>query len=184
MQHGRCQAPARRSAGRSGGRHGAFSGLSRSSQLGTPCATCRPSVAASCHSSRKASATAPHVAAVDALATRRDTLAALAAAAVFLAPGLARADPSAEATSSSSSDLKEFSNTKQQYRLDIPAVWDAKGKAGADALFEDPAKRSTSVGVTVNPVKVKSIEDFGGLDEVVGKLLAAERAKASEADDG
>lgn len=37
--------------------------------------------------------------------------------------------------------------------------------------------RSTAVGVTVNPVRVKSIEEFGTLDVVGEKLLDAERKK-------
>lgn len=36
--------------------------------------------------------------------------------------------------------------------------------SGAVVLFEDPERRSTSVGITVNPVKVQRIEDFGGLE--------------------
>lgn len=48
---------------------------------------------------------------------------------------------------------------------------------GADVLFEDPSRRSTSVGITVNPVKVVSLEQFGRLGEVGEKLLAAERNK-------
>ncbi len=48
---------------------------------------------------------------------------------------------------------------------------------GADALFEDPARRSTSVGVTANPVKVGGIRDFGSVEQVGERLLAAERAK-------
>ena len=36
-------------------------------------------------------------------------------------------------------------------------------QAGADALFEDPDRRSTSLGVTVNPVRVPDIAGFGTL---------------------
>jgi hypothetical protein len=49
--------------------------------------------------------------------------------------------------------------------------------AGADVLFEDPARRSTSVGVTVSPVRVASIEQFGDLQAVGKRLLDAERKK-------
>ena len=48
---------------------------------------------------------------------------------------------------------------------------------GADALFEDPGRRSSSVGVTVNPVRIQRIQDFGGLEEVGQRLLDAERKK-------
>lgn len=44
-------------------------------------------------------------------------------------------------------------------------------------LFEDPARRSTSVGVTVSPVRVASIDQFGDLDAVGRRLLDVERRK-------
>ena len=44
-------------------------------------------------------------------------------------------------------------------------------------LFEDPARRSTSLGVTVNPVRVPDIGSFGTLEAVGEKLLEAERKK-------
>lgn len=48
---------------------------------------------------------------------------------------------------------------------------------GADILFEDPERRSTSVGVTVSPVRVASIEQFGDLQAVGQRLLQAEQEK-------
>jgi hypothetical protein len=38
-------------------------------------------------------------------------------------------------------------------------------------------RRSTSLGVTVNPVRVARIQDFGTLDVVGERLLDAERKK-------
>lgn len=52
-----------------------------------------------------------------------------------------------------------------------------KEKAGATALFEDPERKSTNVGVVVNPVRITSLKDFGTLEFVAGKLLAAETRK-------
>ncbi|KAF8072357.1 putative sugar phosphate/phosphate translocator [Scenedesmus sp. PABB004] len=75
--------------------------------------------------------------------------------------------------------LQLYANDAQQYRLSVPAGWERKDKAGADVLFEDPGRRSTSVGVTVSPVRVASIEQFGGLDAVGQRLLGAERKKES-----
>lgn len=49
--------------------------------------------------------------------------------------------------------------------------------AGADVLFEDPEQRSTSVGVTVSPVRVANIGQFGDLQAVGQRLLDAERKK-------
>lgn len=44
-------------------------------------------------------------------------------------------------------------------------------------LFEDPDRRSTSVGVTVSPVRVPSIDRFGDLAAVGQRLLETERKK-------
>eukprot|EP00198_Chlamydomonas_reinhardtii_P006638 XP_001695974.1 PsbP-like protein [Chlamydomonas reinhardtii] len=123
----------------------------------------------------------------------RRTLLALASMAVAVAAqqlgpaSTARAEEaSAVAASTSGAEqaaapgpLTQYNNTAQKYQLLVPASWESKGKAGADALFEDPARRSTSVGVTVNPVKVASIDKFGSLAEVGDKLLEAEKKKES-----
>eukprot|EP00775_Hariotina_reticulata_P002499 gene2499-2803_t len=53
---------------------------------------------------------------------------------------------------------------------------------GADVLFEDPQRRSTSIGVTVSPVRVSSIEQFGDLAAVGQRLLDVERKKESTLD--
>jgi hypothetical protein len=39
------------------------------------------------------------------------------------------------------SDGGEFVNAKQGYQLRVPEGWALKGKAGADALWEDPQRR-------------------------------------------
>jgi hypothetical protein len=44
-------------------------------------------------------------------------------------------------------------------------------------LFEDPERRSTSVGVTVSPVRVATIGQFGDVAAVGQRLLEAERKK-------
>ncbi len=53
--------------------------------------------------------------------------------------------------------------------------------SGADVLFEDPSRRSTSVGVTVSPVRIASIEQFGDLATVGQRLLEAEGKKVRQA---
>ncbi|PSC73402.1 psbP domain-containing chloroplastic [Micractinium conductrix] len=94
--------------------------------------------------------------------------------------GAAAAEQQAEAAASSSSDeLVAFSNPAQRYTLLRPAGWEQVGKAGADALFRDPAQKSTNVGVTVYPVTVSSLEAFGDLPTVGERLLGAEKEKES-----
>ncbi len=51
------------------------------------------------------------------------------------------------------------------------------GKAGADALFVDPQRKSSTLGVTVSPIRVDSLDAFGDLDSVAARLLQAEKAK-------
>ncbi len=49
--------------------------------------------------------------------------------------------------------------------------------AGADVLFVEPADKAGDIGVTVSPVRIKSLEQFGDLTAVGDRLLAAERSK-------
>ncbi|PRW44979.1 psbP domain-containing chloroplastic [Chlorella sorokiniana] len=83
------------------------------------------------------------------------------------------------AAPSSSEGLVTFSSPSQGYTLLRPASWEQVDKAGADALFRDPAQKSSNVGVTVYPVTIERLEQFGDLDAVGERLLAAERAKES-----
>jgi hypothetical protein len=103
-------------------------------------------------------------------------VAAAAAATTAAAPTAAHAaDPAVPDPSSSSS----YTDPRQGYRITPPQGWDFKQKAGADALWEDPARRSSSLGVTVSPVRVASLAAFGPLDAVGTRLLDAERRKES-----
>lgn len=72
-----------------------------------------------------------------------------------------------------------FESSAQGYSLRLPAAWEQVEKAGADALFKDPGQKGTALGVTVLPVMVPSLQRFGSIDSVGGKLLGAERAKES-----
>ena len=75
--------------------------------------------------------------------------------------------------------LITYENTKQGYRLIVPSSFERIDKAGADVLFEDPSKRSTSIGVTCNPVRIKSLEAFGSLGEIGARLIETEVKKES-----
>ena len=70
-------------------------------------------------------------------------------------------------------------NSRQGYRLDRPSTWEQSGKAGADVLFADPANKSTTIGVTVNPIKIASLEQFGDVETVRKRLIATEKQKVS-----
>mmetsp|Transcript_4517 Transcript_4517/g.12607 ORF Transcript_4517/g.12607 Transcript_4517/m.12607 type:complete len:271 (+) Transcript_4517:89-901(+) len=75
--------------------------------------------------------------------------------------------------------IQVYQDKKNKFSLAIPASFEKKDKAGATALFEDPERRSTQVGVTVNPVRIASLTAFGSLQVVGENLLNAERAKES-----
>lgn len=73
--------------------------------------------------------------------------------------------------------LAEYVNGKQGYRIDRPSRWEQTSKAGADVLFTDPLKKSTTVGVTVNPIKIAGLEQFGDVETVRKKLVNTEKQK-------
>jgi hypothetical protein len=50
-------------------------------------------------------------------------------------------------------------------------------KPGASVFFEDPQSRSNNIGVTVNPVRIASVDGFGTVDDIVEKLVKAEKDK-------
>jgi hypothetical protein len=55
--------------------------------------------------------------------------------------------------------------------------WGGGTCAGADILFVDPNGKAADIGVTVSPVRIRTLEQFGDLGTVGDKLLAAERSK-------
>lgn len=105
-----------------------------------------------------------------------------AAAACGLATAALLVHPMAAAAGEAAGDLVPYVNEPQRYSLAVPSGWEKKEKAGADVLFEDPSRRSTSVGVTVSPVRVESIQQFGTLEAVGRRLLDAEAKKESTLD--
>lgn len=63
------------------------------------------------------------------------------------------------------------------YTITPPDGWARKTKAGADAFWTAPSISYASLGVTVTPVRLARLADFGAVDAVAEKLLAAERGK-------
>ncbi|KAL3161295.1 hypothetical protein ABBQ38_009651 [Trebouxia sp. C0009 RCD-2024] len=83
------------------------------------------------------------------------------------------------ATATQAKDLTEYVNSKQGYVLDRPTSWEQTSKAGADVLFTDPLRKSTTVGVTVNPIKIVGLQQFGDVETVRKKLIDTEKQKES-----
>ncbi|KAK9828676.1 hypothetical protein WJX72_001487 [[Myrmecia] bisecta] len=105
------------------------------------------------------------------LATRRLLLLSAASA---LAIGSA-----SSSSSGASESEKEYISSSQGYHFRYPAAWEQTSKAGADVLIENPGRKSTTVGVTVLPVRIASLDKFGDVALVGERLLGAERAKES-----
>lgn len=76
-------------------------------------------------------------------------------------------------------ELVIYTNSKNSYSLRRPSDWNQVEKAGADALFKAPDLRSTDLGVTVSPVRIKHLDQLGDVNTVGGRLLAAEKKKVS-----
>jgi len=88
------------------------------------------------------------------------------------------------ATATANADTLQQLITKSSYSLDLststPVVsWEQKFKAGADIYFEDSSNHSTNLGVTLLPVMIKSLSEFGDLNKVGNKLMNTEKAKES-----
>lgn len=82
------------------------------------------------------------------------------------------------AAASSALGEQPFVNTAKGYQINIPSGWRSKQKSGADVLFEDPDRPSSTLGVTVAPVRVQTLAAFGDVGVVAEKLVAAEKNKA------
>jgi len=76
----------------------------------------------------------------------------------------------------------KYEDSKNGFSLALPNDFEKKDKAGATVLFQDPSRTSTQVGVTVNPVRVRTLKEFGSLESVGEKLLQAEKGKESTLD--
>ncbi len=98
--------------------------------------------------------------------------------------------------------MVEYVNVKEGYRLQRPAAWEQTSKAGAQlgtatrrrrvrALHAQRAPPAgadvlfvgggTEVGITVSPIRIRSLEQFGTPQFVGDKLIGAERAKVRRA---
>jgi len=82
-------------------------------------------------------------------------------------------------TLSSDSEFVEYRSADEGYGIQRPSAWEQVNKAGADVLFRDPQVKKATLGVTVLPVRIATLGEFGSLEQVAEKLVSAERAKES-----
>jgi hypothetical protein len=111
--------------------------------------------------------------------TRRDAIVftpACFAAAVLVSSPAASATPEEPRTTANTA---VFVDRKNLFRVEYPQTWQPVSKAGAALLLRDPSMKYSTIGVTITPVKIHSLKEFGDAREVGQKLLAAEAAKES-----
>uniref|UniRef100_A0A0F7GXM7 PsbP domain-OEC23 like protein n=1 Tax=Erodium foetidum TaxID=337372 RepID=A0A0F7GXM7_9ROSI len=75
--------------------------------------------------------------------------------------------------------LERYTDSKEGFTLLVPSSFNKVEKAGATVLFE---QGSNNVGVVVNPVRLRSLSEFGSPEFVVDKLIQAEKRKESTKD--
>jgi hypothetical protein len=76
-----------------------------------------------------------------------------------------------------SSELTEYEDASNNFHLSYPKRWSLEKKAGATALFKNPDVKYASIGVTVTPVRIDSLKEFGSLEDIGQKLVRAESQK-------
>ncbi|XP_057550330.1 psbP domain-containing protein 2, chloroplastic [Amaranthus tricolor] len=76
-------------------------------------------------------------------------------------------------------ELEMYVDSEEGFTLLIPSSYMKVEKAGATALFEEENKKANNVGVVVNPVRLRSLKDFGTPQFVAEKLIQAEKRKES-----
>ncbi|CAI7927264.1 unnamed protein product [Closterium sp. NIES-54] len=100
---------------------------------------------------------------------------------VTISPSLRRshAPENPQAEDSLAEGLRPYEDEARRFSIMVPAAWEQRDKAGATALFASPERRGDTLGVVVNPVRVRSLRDFGDIDLVATRLLDAERRKTA-----
>ena len=105
--------------------------------------------------------------------------AAIMLTSAWLSAGNAASAPAALAVESSQPDFAVFADPKNLFRLEYPVGWEEVNKAGATLLLRDPTQKYSQIGVTVSPVKIASLAEFGSVRDIGEKLTRAEAAKES-----
>jgi len=72
-----------------------------------------------------------------------------------------------------------YQDTKRFFRVKYPLGWEHVNKQGAALFLRDPKDFRAQIGVTVAPIKIGSLSEFGSVREVGERLLKAESMKES-----
>ncbi|GMH10396.1 hypothetical protein Nepgr_012237 [Nepenthes gracilis] len=74
-------------------------------------------------------------------------------------------------------ELQRYTDLREGFTLLIPSSYVKVNKAGATVLFEEMLRRTNSIRVVVNPVRLMSLRDFGSPQFVAETLIQAEKRK-------
>lgn len=64
--------------------------------------------------------------------------------------------------------------TGSTYTIRYPQAWDVSSKAGADVFLKSTG---VTVGITILPVRISRVEEYGTVEKVADKIVQTERAK-------
>ena len=91
-----------------------------------------------------------------------------------------QSDQTAIASEAESEDgVRLYKDPRNRYEISVPSSWIQSEKPGAEVLFKNRRRSSSNLGITINPVKVVSLEKFGSLEEIGERLFNVERQKVS-----
>lgn len=60
------------------------------------------------------------------------------------------------------------------YSIEYPPTWEVSSKAGADVFFKGTG---VNLGITILPVRISRVEEYGTVEQVAEKIVQTEKAK-------
>jgi len=72
-----------------------------------------------------------------------------------------------------------YSDAANDFQLVPPPRWESGSKSGASAFFTDPDSKFNNLGVTITPVKIATLQEFGTAKAVADSIIAFEKKKES-----
>jgi len=86
---------------------------------------------------------------------------------------------SSRSSARAESEQQVYVSSDNGFKILPPPEWEQGSKSGAAILFKDPSYKFNNLGVTVTPVRVSKLEEFGSVEDAANKLIAFEKGKVS-----
>ena len=78
-------------------------------------------------------------------------------------------------------EMQQIAEAGFAYRLTLPQIWEAKPKPVKthqhEALFAAPGGGGLKAGITVDPVKIKTLQEFGTPEQVAERIITVEQGR-------